>query len=370
MKRSYDAIIVGGGVNGAAIAFNLTKRGMKVLLLEKNRLASKSSGAAAGMLGAQAELENNGPLFQLARRSRAMFVHLAEELKEISGIDIELVNKGMYKIAFSEDQEHEYKRIIQIHRQAGEIAEWLDGDVLRKDEPTLSEEIRGGMYIPNDGHVSPYRLTAAFAYSALKLGAEIKEFTEVFSINDKANQIQGVITNEGGFFAENVIIAGGAWSGKIVSELGVGFDILPVKGECFSVKSHRTLLEKTIFSHGCYLVPKSQGRIIVGATMKENTFDETVSLDGISILLERAKKIIPSIVDAEWEKAWAGIRPQTGDGLPFLGEHSGYKGLFIAAGHFRNGILLSPVTGELVAELVIGNVVPELQAFGLNRLPK
>lgn len=368
MNAKYDAIIVGGGVNGAAIAYNLVKHRMKVLLLEKDRISSKSSGAAAGMLGAQAEMADDGPLFQAARKSRAMFTNLSMELKEVCGIDIELVNKGMFKLAFSEEEEMDYKRMIKIHQRAGETAEWLESFELIKDEPALSPRISGGMYIPNDGHVSPIQLTTAFAHSAAMLGADIKEFTEVFSLEYKSNKVQGVVTNEGTFFAENVIVASGAWSGRILKNLGNSFEIFPVKGECFSVKTRLPLIEKTIFTHGCYLVPKVGGRIIVGATMRKNTFDEGVSLEGISTLVEKAKKIIPSIVAAEWEKSWAGIRPQTGDGLPYLGEHPEYKGLFIATGHFRNGILLSPLTGELIANQVIGTPETEIEAFSLKRI--
>src|SRR5690606_10119481 len=166
------------------------------------------------------------------------------------------------------------------------------------------------------------------------------------------------------------IVAGGAWSGHILQQAGVELDVYPVKGECLSVKTSQPIVEKTIFSHGCYFVPKVGGRTIIGATMKANTFNEDVSIEGIYNLLDRAKKIIPSIVESRWEKTWAGIRPQTGDGLPYLGEHPEIKGLFIATGHFRNGILLSPITGVLIADLVQGRYVSELETFNLKRIFK
>src|SRR5690606_8184678 len=132
MNKPYDAIIIGGGVNGGAIAFNLAKRGMKVLLLEKDRLASKASGAAAGMLGAQAELDGEGPLFQLARTSRALFNDLADELNMISGVDIELVKKGMLRVALTDREQQEHHRISGIHKQNGELAELLTGEEARR----------------------------------------------------------------------------------------------------------------------------------------------------------------------------------------------------------------------------------------------
>ncbi|MUK87526.1 glycine oxidase ThiO [Ornithinibacillus sp. L9] len=368
MPSMYDAIIVGGGINGGSIAYSLAKRGKKVLLLEKDRLGSKSSNAAAGMLAAQAELNEDGPLFQLAKKSRAMFPLLAEEIKELSGIDIELVNKGMYKIALSEEEEHQYKQIIDIQRQTGELAEWITGEEVRRREPSLSEAITGAVYIEKDGQVSAPKLTLGFLKAAAALGVEIKEYTEVLSFHVEKGKIAGVKTNSGNFESETVIVAGGAWSQKILSEADVKLKTYPVKGECFSVLTHQPLINGTIFSHGCYLVPKKGGRLLVGATVKPNTFDQTVTVDGIGSLMEKAKKIVPSIVNAEWEKAWAGIRPQTSDSLPYLGEHPNYKGLFIATGHFRNGILLSPITGEMISNLIDGESTPiDLTAFRIDR---
>ncbi|MDV7764872.1 glycine oxidase ThiO [Peribacillus simplex] len=367
MNSIYDAIIVGGGVIGGSIAFQLAKRGKKVLLLEKDRLASKASSAAAGMLGAQAELDADNPLFTLASRSRGMFPALSKELKDISGIDIELVNKGMFKVALTDDQVAELKKMIKVQQDAGLEAEWLSTAEIRKTEPLLSDEIKGGMFIPGDGQVSATRLSLAFTKSAAALGVDIKEFVHVFDLRTENGYVKGVSTNIGEFSSENVIVASGAWSAFLLEKSGINLDTYPIKGECFSVLTDRPLLEKTIFSHGCYLVPKVGGRIIVGATVKANTFDQKVSMEGISTLIEKATQLLPAIKETEWEKTWAGIRPQTGDGLPYFGEHPAYKGLFIATGHFRNGILLSPITGVLIADIVEGKTNPEWSAFRLER---
>ncbi|QOR67367.1 glycine oxidase ThiO [Cytobacillus suaedae] len=367
--EKYDAIIIGGGVNGCAVAYNLAKRGRKVVLLEKDRVGSKSSGAAAGMIAAQTELDEDGPLFSLARKSRSMFKDLALELKKVSGIDIELVNKGMYKVALTEEQEEELKGIIQIQTRLGEKAEWLSVNELRMKEPALSTEIKGAMYILEDGQVSAPQLTSAFASSAAVLGAEIKEFTDVYSVEHEDGQVKGVITNEGLFYSENIIVCTGAWSKKLLQQTNMELDTYPVKGECFSVKTTKPLVEGSIFSHGCYIVPKKGGRLIIGATVKPHTFDQKVTVDGVSTLMEKAIKLVPEIASAEWETAWAGIRPQTGDGLPYIGEHPHIQGLFIATGHFRNGILLAPVTGELLADYVERKPIDEkiISAFRIDR---
>ncbi|NDI34896.1 glycine oxidase ThiO [Chengkuizengella sediminis] len=352
MVNHYDVIVVGGGVIGSSVAYSLAKRGLKVVILEKERLASQASQAAAGMLAAQAEMTEAGPLFELSRKSRNMFPKLADELKDQSGIDIALTNKGMFKIAVTEEQVNEYKQMISFQRKAGEQVEWFTRDELREKEPALSKAVLGGLYLPNDGHVLAPELSLAFAKSAAKLGVMIQEYTEVFSFILENGRVKGVKTDQGALQSENVIVTTGAWSHRLLRETGIESSDYPVKGECFSVVFQKPILESTIFSHGCYLVPKKGGRLIVGATMKENTFDRKVTVDGISTLLGKAKRLLPDIVHAEWEKTWAGIRPQTADSVPYLSEHPEWQGLFIATGHYRNGILLSPITGEIIADLV------------------
>ncbi|WP_078549041.1 glycine oxidase ThiO [Litchfieldia alkalitelluris] len=367
MSIVYDCIVIGGGVNGGSISYNLAKRGHKVLVLEKDQVVSKASSAAAGMLAAGAEFDQEGPLFQLARRSRAMFPVIAEELKELTQIDIEFINKGMYKIAFSQETEDEYRKIINFHQQVGEQVKWVTGNELINKEPNLSSEINGAMYLPNDGQVSAPNLSLAFIKAAAALGADIREFTEVYSLLREAGRIIGVKTSEGTFYSEKVIVANGAWSSNLLADDITKIDAYPVKGECFSVITHTPLISSTIFSHDCYLVPKRGGRIIVGATVKPDTFNQSVSMDGIRSLMEKATRILPSIGEARWEKAWAGIRPQTKDGLPYLGQHPDYEGLFIATGHYRNGILLAPITGHIVADLIEGKNNYDLSPFRLNR---
>jgi glycine oxidase len=226
------------------------------------------------------------------------------------------------------------------------------------------------MYIPNDGHVQPAKLTQAFACAAVHFGAEIREHTEVLSFIFENGQVKGVKTECGNIHSEQVVIATGAWAAKLIRESGMDIPIYPVKGECFSVRTEKPIITSTIFSDKrCYLVPKRNGEIYIGATMIENTFDHKVTPGGIAALIERATKIVPQIKDAAWERVWSGVRPQTGDGIPYIGAHPSRRGLFVAAGHFRNGILLSPITGKLVADLILGRFVDEtlLSAFQLER---
>ncbi|MEW9673187.1 glycine oxidase ThiO [Ammoniphilus sp. 3BR4] len=355
MRSIYDVAIVGGGLMGSSIAYQLSKRGKKVVLLEKGRLASQASGAAAGMIAAQAEMGfDTGPLFDLAIKSRAMFPVLAAELKELCGIDVGLVRKGMLKIACSLEEEEALHREMVAQKKEDQRVEWLTQKELRIREPGLSDSIRGAIYLPDDGQVLAPELSLAFARAAAILGTDIREFVEVESLVIDDNRISGVVTNHGQVTCEQVIVTAGSWSGRWLERMEIRLPVYPVKGECFSVLTPTPLLESTIFSHGCYLVPKRGGRLVVGATMIENTYNREVTVEGIATLIEKAKRLLPGIVHAEWEKAWTGLRPQTPDGLPYLGEHHQCKGLFVATGHFRNGVLLSPITGELMADLMEG----------------
>ncbi|RNB87101.1 glycine oxidase ThiO [Brevibacillus fluminis] len=365
---SYDTAVIGGGVIGSSIAYHLAKCGQKVILLEKGRLAEGASSAAAGMLGAQAEEPQSEAFFNLACKSREMFRAIAGELKECSGIDIGLVSKGTLKVAMTEEQAVHHKRLASIHRQHGEQAEWLDVAAARAMEPNLSARICGGLYIEKDGHVQAPELSLAFAKAAAVLGTVVREHTAATHILRENGVVAGVETEEGLIRCDHAVVATGASGSEVAALTGIHVPVYPVKGECFSVTTNAPLLTRTVFADGCYLVPKAAGRIVVGATTIEGSFDRSVSLAGIAGLLAQAQSLVPAIADAQWEKAWAGLRPQTRDGLPYIGEVPDCKKLYVAAGHYRNGVLLSPITGEAIAALILGRTPRvSIEAFRLDR---
>ncbi|NQX70022.1 glycine oxidase ThiO [Paenibacillus alba] len=356
MKQTKEVIIVGGGVIGASIAYYLAKRGQSVTLLERSRLGTEASAAAAGMLGAQSEMEDTGPLFQWARHSRAMFPKLSEELKSLTGIDIGLVREGLLNVALSDDQELELRAREKLQRAAGERAQWLSAAAAAALEPALSGATRGALYLPDDGQVEAPLLAAAFAQAARLLGAEVREFAQVQALLTERERVIGVMTSEGPLLSDHVIVAAGTWSGQLLAGIGAKLPMYPVKGECFSVLTQKQELRKTLFTLGCYIVPKAGGRLLVGATVVPHSYDRKVSLAGLAELMDRARQLMPALGAAEWEKAWSGLRPQTADGLPYIGRVPGYGGLYAACGHYRNGILLSPITGKVIAELVLGEM--------------
>lgn len=367
--QQADAVIIGGGIIGSAIAYYMAKAGAKPILLEKERLSSQASQAAAGMLAAQSEMKEAGPMYELARQSRDMFPALAEELRELSGVDIQLVNHGMLKLARSEQEADKIKRMIEFQRDSGEEVSWLSTEQLRRKESGISEQVLGGMHVPMDGHVLAPELSQAFAKAAIALGAQVREFEEVIEFRTEGQRLTGVKTALHEYISDQVIVTAGVWSSSLLAQLGIHLPACPVKGEILSVTCHQPLLRMTLFSEGCYLVPKRGGRLVIGATAVPNTFDRSITVAGVTRLLERAAEILPEIRSTEWERAWTGLRPQTPDGLPYLGEHPDWKGLYAATGHYRNGILLSPLTGKLMASLVMdeGKEASILAPFRLDR---
>ncbi|MCD1260524.1 glycine oxidase ThiO [Paenibacillus athensensis] len=354
MSRMDDVIVIGGGVIGCSIAYQLAGRGLAVTVLERGRLGGEATAAAAGMLGAQAEMDETGPLFQLSRWSRSLFPQLAEELGALTGIGIGLVREGLLHLAVDEAQEQELRARAALQRAAGETAAWLDAAEAVRLEPALSRELRGALYLPSDGQVEAPQLARALAAGAALRGARLREYAQAQELLVERGRVVGVLTDDGPRYAERVVAAAGVWSGRLLSGIGAELPLAPVKGECFSVLASPGLLRRTLFTPGCYIVPKAGGRLVVGATMQPGSYDRRVSLAGIAGLMQTAQRLLPAIGEAEWERAWSGLRPQSADGLPYLGAVPGYEGLYVAAGHYRNGILLAPATGVWLAALVAG----------------
>ena len=366
--KTYDAVIIGGGVIGASIAYYAAKRGKKVALLEKDILAAHASSAAGGMLGAQVEFPEPGPLVELSLHSRAMFRELAAELKQAAGIDIGLNEAGMLRIAWTEEEKQTLYAQAAWQRAAGLAADWLETADVRALEPAVSSEIAGALHLPDDTQVSAPHLSQAFAVAAARLGTDIFECCPVSGFRMSGPQIEAVLTNQGEFSGEQYIISGGAWSGQLTQMLGQPLPVFPLKGEAFSVLCTPQPISQTVYSHGCYIVPKEGYRLLVGASVQDCGFDDRLSIGGLHQLMAKAVRLLPSIAAYPLERTWASLRPQTADGLPYLGRLTPVSNAIIASGHFRNGILLSPATGDIVARLLDGEAPGlDLSAFTPDR---
>lgn len=361
--RKVDVAIIGGGIIGSSIAFYLAKEKKKVAILEAHQIGGKSTSAAAGMLGAHSEYKEFKHLYPFARSSQLLYKDLYEEIRELTDIDFEKKNGGLLKIAYSEEEKRDLESILSLSS-----VEWLACNEAREKVPQLAEDIVGAAYLKEDVHITPLIACNGLSKGAQLFGAEIYEYTRVLRV--EKNGIGYLLkTSQGTFLADKVVIASGVWSNYFFQQLGLSHEIVPVKGECVAVVNEGIPLHYSVFHDQFYIVPRNNNELIIGATKKWNDWSEEPSLDGIEEVIQKAKRMIPEVGKMKWKRAWAGLRPQTNDGYPFIGEHPEMKGLYFATGHQRNGILLAPATGKMIRDLMIGSPVKKawIEAFKVER---
>ncbi|MGX9136103.1 glycine oxidase ThiO [Rummeliibacillus sp. JY-2-4R] len=364
MKKNFEVVIIGGGIIGSSIAYYLAKEKMDVALFEAGKIGSKSTSAAAGMLGAHSECEGDMDVFfPFARSSQQAYSGLKEELYESSGIDLQYRRGGILKLAYTNTDKDELYKIL-----SQPTAKWLEPADVLEMEHAVTQDIVGAAYIEDDVNVLPIGVCHAFAKSAQMLGASLFEFTSVLQIknNDGSYLIQ---TTAGEIEAKYVVVASGVWSSKFFEQLGLSHQVTPVKGECLSVIDENSVLNHTLFHDGYYIVPRNNGRLVVGATMIEKDWNERVSLAGIESLIAKAKRMLPAVADMKIASNWAGLRPQTFDQRPFIGQHPEEERILFATGHYRNGILLAPATGQMIRDLILKRDIKKewVEAFKIAR---
>jgi glycine oxidase len=379
--ETADVVIIGGGVIGLAVARALALHGgVRVTLIERARLGAEASFAAAGMLAAQAEADCADSFLELACRSRDLYTEFADALLEETGINIEHDRSGTLYLAFNEDDEREINHRYEWQRRADLPVERLTGDEARELEPCVSGEVRSALRFPLDAQVENRRLLAALAVAAQKLGVRFLTSTNVESLLVERGRIKGVETASGKVYAPAVVVACGAWASFLGSKSeGVSVDVQaqpgssgiriePVRGQILCFESQTRLARHVIYSPRGYIVPRLDGRLLAGSTTEYAGFDKRVTIGGIHLISRHALEIAPVIESLPLVDLWAGLRPRAEDDLPVLGACEHTRGLFYAAGHYRNGILLAPLTGELIAELILTNrTSPQLSAFSPSR---
>ena len=345
--KSWDLIVIGGGIIGLSLAIVLRKRGARVLVVERGEPGREASYAAGGML-VDCPLETPAALQALATASARMYPEFAHELEVESGMKVDLRDQGTILLAREEEA---YKG-----------SDLIPADI-KKLEAELSEGLQG--FYRKERSVDPRALTAAALKTAKNRGVDFSSGDPVTAVNLSDDHVSGVTTTKTSFLAEKVANCAGAWSGQIAPHF---FPTRPVKGQmlCLAMPS-RTLLKHVIRSPKAYLIPRSDGRLLVGATVEEAGFDKRTVPETIQKLHRAALELVPKLADAKILEDWAGLRPGTPDGLPILGA-TATPGYYVATGHFRDGILLAPVTAQVMAQVIMGEK-PEhdLAAFAPSR---
>jgi glycine oxidase len=347
-RETADVVIIGGGVIGLAVARALALRGItEVLLLERGRLGGESSSAAAGMLAPQAEANRAHEFFYLTCRSRDMYPAFASALLEETGIDIQLDTTGTLYLAFTEHDVDELEQRYEWQTKAGLPVEKL----------AVTQ-------------VENRRLISALAVSNERLGVQMETGTDVVSLKVDRGRITGVETSLGFVATDRVVIAGGAWSSLLgAADIALpNLRIKPVRGQMLCFEANPQLARHVIYSPRGYIVPRRDGRLLAGSTTEYAGFEKCVTAAGVQAILSAALEISPRIASLPMTDSWAGLRPRAADTLPVLGPCAEIGGVFYATGHYRNGILLAPVTGEVIAAAIVDEVFPPaLQIFSPDR---
>ncbi|HBB86956.1 MAG TPA: glycine oxidase ThiO [Blastocatellia bacterium] len=369
IKNSAAVAIIGGGVIGLAIARALALRGVRdVLIVERSNLGAEASSAAAGMLAPQAEADSADDFFRLCCQSRDLYPGFAQSLLEESGIDIELETSGTLYLAFTEEDEGELEKRYEWQTKAGLEVEKLSGDMAKLLEPSISNGVRAALRFPLDTQVENRRLISALATANEALGVKVLTGVSVDSLSIKRNRVTGIETSRGFVACEKVVIAGGAWTSQVINEPLPNPRIEPVRGQMVSFEATPQIARHVIYSPRGYIVPRRQGRLLAGSTTEYAGFDKRVTAAGVQSIVASALEITPAIAALPLTSTWAGLRPRAADGLPVLGPCAEIAGVFYATGHYRNGILLTPVTAELLARAIVDEEVsPPLQIFSPDR---
>lgn len=347
-------LIIGGGVIGLSIARELKKKGVKeITILERGEVGKEASYAAGGMLAVHAETNKMNDFFHFCSESLNLYADFAEELLDETNVDIELDREGTLYLAFTEEDKIEIRERFEWQKKAGLEAKFLSAIEIHKLEPFVSPDVLEGLFFPKDWQVENRKLLYALERFAQLNGIEIVQQAEVLKIISEDNRVIGVETDSQKFFADKVILATGAWTSLIKTEGFVLPKVKPIRGQMISFHTAKRLFSKVIYSPRGYLVPRQDGRILVGATSEDVGFDKKVTDWASEILRETALEIAPSLVNLEINESWTGLRPFASDELPILGEIA--ENLFVATAHYRNGILLTPITAKIMAEKIVNN---------------
>jgi glycine oxidase len=342
-------LIVGGGVIGCAAAYELARAGCRVTLFERGTPGAEASSAAAGLLAPIDESAETS-FARLALASWRLYPAVVRDLEARTGIDVEYMTRGtIYPTSAAQKR----RDVGQWADMAEFGMEMLDGEELHRREPALSPTIRHAIFVKGDHWLNNQKLVLAYAQAAAAAGVELKTGCNVSRLLVDGGRARGLVADGERFDGDAVLLAAGAWSGELMAGLGAPLRIEPRRGQMLALAHVPTVVSHCV--HGeVYLVPRPSGELLVGATVERAGFQRAVTAEGIAGLLRSAIELVPALGELPIARTWCGFRPWAPDSLPVLGPWPGVAGLFLATGHFRNGILLAPVTARLMTEWITG----------------
>ena len=345
-SREFDVVVIGGGVIGCAVAHELARRGAKTVVVEARRVGHGATQASAGVLAPFIEAPAEGPLQALTVESLAMYDGFIATVSEEASAPIEYRRCGTIEVAHDAGSVRRLKTLGEWARSRGVDARWAEPGEINRLEPALAS-CCGGLIVPEHGYVRAAQLTDALEKAARSHGAAIHDQRRVEHVSSADDGVT-VTTSDGNYRARFAVVAAGSWSGALAPET----EVMPVRGQLLYVSWQGPAITRVLWSDSCYLVPWLDGTLLVGATVEDAGFDERVTAAGVQELLNAATGVLPGIADATFVEARVGLRPATPTGLPIIRRSTDHPSIIYATGHFRNGILLAPLTGRLVADLI------------------
>jgi glycine oxidase len=369
MSASYDCVVIGGGIVGAATARALAARGSRILLVDRGMPGGEASGAAAGMLAPQVEAAAGDPLLPLALAARDAYPALVAELDRRTGVNVGYRPGGIAVVALDDAEAARLQAQVEAQGAAGLAAEWLDRGALARRHPGIGAAALGALLAPRDACVNNVTLTAALLADAARYGAEIADHEEATEVVIAAARVTAVATRRGRYSTGSAVIAAGAWSPSLRG-MPRRLPIEPVRGQMAAVSWPPGEPAGVLFGRHVYVVPRGD-EALLGSTMERAGFVKETTPAGLAGIFRETEALLPALGSQGVHRVWAGFRPVTPDGRPLIGREPDVAGLVYAAGHGRNGILLGPLTGEIVRDLVLdGTTAWNLAPCSVTRFGK
>jgi len=350
--------VIGGGIIGCATAGELARRGCRVTLLERASPGAEASSAAAGLLSPLGPSPEPGPFHRLAIESWRLYPAVAAELRDLTGVDVEHMTAGtLYPL-------HSPPEIAAARQRrgwplAGEFGiEVVEGSDLRALEPALAKDLSAALLIRGDHWVNNQRLVTAYAAAAAARGVTVRTGAEVSRILVEGDRVRGVLVDGEALHADAVLLAAGAWSAALTASIGLRLPVAPVRGQMLAVSNVPPLITHAVHGDDIYVVPRPSGEVLIGATVEHAGFVRAVTPDGLGSLIAAAVALVPEIGRRPVTRSWCGFRPWVPDGQPVLGPWPDVAGLFVATAHYRNGILMAPITAALLTRCIVDGDTP------------
>ena len=363
MVLEFDAIVIGGGVVGASVTFQLAKSGKKVLMLERGEIGGQASSAASGTL--DSHFPELGRDFM--EESMNTFLHVADEIENLTGIDVEVERSGELILSFDEKSSDDFFHMNEKCRDSCCGSEWLTTSQIHNLEPEVSNNVLGAIYRPNTARVNNQRLSEAFSKAAIFYNSSVEIGSEVIEIDNSGNETIKVTTRSGTFYSSKLIVAAGAWTPSLLTNLKINLPVRPIKGQNLNLSPDFQKVQTVVKGNSGVIVPRNDGSVMAGVTQEEKGFDNRVTADGIKSIMNEITSLMPALGNATFNWSISGLRPAASDGLPIIDFLPGSDRVIVATGHYMWGIFLSPITGVIVNKMLDTGKNPMIDSLGLDR---